>query len=390
MHYWKKRKSCRQRFYIKCGRKKNRKNKRTQQIRDQRSEEEERYADDEDRDPDFNPDEEFIEPDEMVIEEEDEEDTFQVHKHSHALNFSEAGEFMVWVQGELEEFQRAVHRGKNMDKHYRMFVSILKDAMVKMGSWGPIEGADVEAVVKTVIDVNCTARKKAMQGTKTSNSKTIMKIEEKREGVIRVIEDKEIPGEEDTTIVDPDKLEGKTEEEKKEIKRMLQKFWTHVQKAHEEVACAAGEFGCLSMVLEPDDYFKVVEAGTRPIITMEIPKAKQMVAQQKESEERARYRKMRNTKIEDIIIEQNLPTPLARWKDSMALLLTRYLAAAVHYFVYSQADQKNPMTNKFVLDKFNLSSSKLHRIIMGRHYAGGTIKTAPEDTGGDMQRKRQG
>ena len=77
------------------------------------------------------------------------------------------------------------------------------------------------------------------------------------------------------------------------------------------------------MVLEPDDYFKVVKAGTRLIITMEIPKAKQIVAQQKESEERARScDEMRNTKIEDIIIEQNLPTPLNRSKDSKVLLPT--------------------------------------------------------------------
>ena len=127
--------------------------------------------DDEDRDPDFDPDKEFIEPDDMVIEDEDEEDTFQVHKHSHALNFLEAGEFVVWVRGELEEFQRVVRRGKDMDKHYRRFVSILKDAMVKMGSWGPIAGADVEAVVKTVIDVNCTAWKKAMQGVKPATAR---------------------------------------------------------------------------------------------------------------------------------------------------------------------------------------------------------------------------
>ena len=109
-----------------------------------------------------------------------------------------------------------------------------------------------------------------------------------------------------------------------------------------------------------------------------------MVDQQKEAEEQARSREeMRNTHIEEIIIEQNLPTPLERWRDSKVLLPTRYLAVAVHYFVYSQADQKNPMTNKFVSDKFNLSSSNLHRIIMGRHYAGGheTMKAAPEDHG---------
>ena len=286
-------------------------------------EEEERYADDEEHDPDFDPGKEFIEPDDMVIEEEDEDDTFQVHKHSHALNFLEAGEFVVWVQGELDELQSAVRRGKEMDTHYRTFVLILKDAIVKMGSWGPIEGVDMEAVVKTVVDVNCTAWKKAMQGVKTGNSKTIMKIEEKREGVIRVIEDKDIPEEEDTTVVDPDKLKGKTAAEKKEIKKMLRKFWTHVQKAHEEAACVAGELGHLSMVLEPDDYFKVVEAGTRLIITMEILKAKQMVAQQKEAQEQARSREeMKSMRIEDIIIEQNLPTPLTRWKDSKVLLPT--------------------------------------------------------------------
>ena len=153
-----------------------------------------------------------------------------------------------------------------------------------------------------------------------------------------------------------------------------------LRKAHEEAACAVGELGRLSMVLEPDDYFKHVELGTRPIITMEIPKAKQMIAQQKEVEEWARSREdMKNMKIEDIIIEQNLPTPLDRWKDSKVLLPTHYLAVATHYFVYSQADQVNPMTNKFVANKFKLSSSNLHRIITGRHYSGGSMKVTPEE-----------
>ena len=142
--------------------------------------------------------------------------------------------------------------------------------------------------------------------------------------MIRVIEDRDIPMEDDMTVVDADKIEGKSEEEKREIKRMLRKFWGHVKKAHEEAACAAGELSRLSMVLEPDDYFKVVEARTHPIITMEIPKAKQMVAQQKEAEERVRsHDEMRNTRIEDIIIGQNLLTLLERWKDSKVLLPTR-------------------------------------------------------------------
>ena len=163
---------------------------------------------------------------------------------------------------------------------------------------------------------------------------------------------------------------------------MIRKFEMYVEKAHKEVACVAVELAHLATKLEPDDYFRLVEAGTRPIIAMEIPKAMQMVAQHKEQQEQVRScDEMKNMKIEDIIIEQNLPTPLARWKDSKVLLPMRYLAAAVHYFVYSQADQQTPMTNKFVSEKFKLNPSNLHQIITGRCYAGGraAVKAAPED-----------
>ena len=93
----------------------------------------------------------------------------------------------------MEELQRKVRKGKEMETNYCTFVAILKDAIVKMGSWGPISGADVDTVVKAVINTNCTAWRKSMQGVKTGSSKTIMKIEEKKEGIIRVIEEKGHP-----------------------------------------------------------------------------------------------------------------------------------------------------------------------------------------------------
>ena len=326
-----------------------------------KEDEEEQFIDDEERDPDFDPDKEEDVADDNTIEDENEEDTFQVEKHSHALNFSEAGEFVVWVRGKLNELERAVRWGKDMDVHYKTFVTVLKDAIIKMGSYAPIEGADIDAVIKTVVDTNCTAWKKAMKGVKTRNSKAILKIEEKREGVIRAVEDRDLPMDTEAAGVDIDAMEGKSEEEKKEIKCMLSKFWNHVSKAHEEASCAAGQLSRLAMVLEPDDHYKIVEAGTRPLIAMEIPRVQQLISEKKSSEERARSRdEKKNMQIEDIIIEQNLPTPLDRWKDLKVLLPTRYLAAAVHFFVYSQADQVHPLTNKFVAEKFKLSPSNLH------------------------------
>ena len=253
-----------------------------------------------------------------------------------------------------------------MEEHYKTFVVNLKDGIVQVGSYTPIEAADVEGVMKTVVDLRCMAWKKANQGVKTRDSKSIMRMEEKRAGIIRTIEDRDIPLEDDTEVVDPEQMKNKMKEEKMEVKCMLRKFWTHVSKAHEEAACVAGELARLSMVLDEDDYYKVMQAGTRPLIVMEIPQIKKQVEEAKNVQERMRSREeMRNVKIEEIIIEQNLPTPLDRWKGSKVLLLTRYLAAAIHYLVYSQADEVHPMTNKHVVEKFTLSPSNLHRILTG-------------------------
>ena len=71
-----------------------------------------------------------------------------------------------------------------MEVHYKMFVLILKDAIEKNRSYAPIEGVDINEVIKTIVDVKCMAWRKAMKGVKTGNSNTILKIEQKREGVI--------------------------------------------------------------------------------------------------------------------------------------------------------------------------------------------------------------
>ena len=63
---------------------------------------------------------------------------------------------------------------------------------------------------------------------------------------------------------------------------------------------------------------------------------------------------LKNMDIEEIVALQNLPIPLERWKNSKILLPTQYLAAVTHFFVYSQAVQNAPMTNKFVAQKFNV------------------------------------
>ena len=51
-----------------------------------------------------------------------------------------------------------------------------------------------------------------------------MRMEEKRAGIIRMIEDRDIPLEDDTEVVDPEQMKNKMKDEKMEVKCMLGSF----------------------------------------------------------------------------------------------------------------------------------------------------------------------
>ena len=235
----------------------------------------------------------------------------------------------------------------------------------------PIEYADVDQVLKTVVDPSCIAWRKKLKGVKTGNCRTIMKAEEKKSEVLRAAEDAEIPSDAEG-VLGEDSLKGKTPEEQRDIRLTIKRFFQHVSRAHEEAACAAGKLVELVDVLDREDFNIIARAGTRPLVAIEFPEVKKLIEDKKEEVRKAEIKEeLKSMDIKLIVALQNLPTPLERWKDSKVLLPTRYLVAATHYFIYSQAVQEAPMTNKLVAKKFDVSLSTLHRITSGRRYAGG-------------------
>ena len=235
----------------------------------------------------------------------------------------------------------------------------------------PIEYADVDQVLKTVVDQSCIAWRKKLKGVKTGNSRNILKAEEKKSEVLRAAEDAEIPSDAEG-VLGEDSLKGKTPEEQREIRLTIKRFFQHVSRAHEEAACAAGKLAELVTVLDKEEFNVIARAGTRPLVAIEFPEIKELIKEKKEEVRKAELKEeLKQMDIKLIVALQNLPTPLERWKDSKVMLPTRYLAAATHYFIYSQAVQEAPMTNKLVAKKFDVSLSTLHRITSGRRYAGG-------------------
>ena len=335
--------------------------------------EEEEEKDDEDEDPNYDPDNDpeksFID-DESIIP--DDEDVVEMDKHSHAINFKESNEYVRWVRDQLVELEEAAKCGGGVAKRsYEKFLEMLRDGIMKMETYLPIEYSDVKEVMKTIVDPTCVAWRKKLKGVKTGNCRTIMKAEEKKDQVLRAAEHAEIPSDAEG-LLGEDSLKGKSPEEQREIRQTIKRYFQHVARAHEEASCAAGKLVELVDVLDREEFNIIARAGTRPIVAVEFPEVKKLIEDKKEEVRKAEIRdELKGMDIKDIVALQNLPTPLDRWKDSKILLPTRYLAAAAHYFVFSQAVQEAPMTNKFVAKKFNVSLSTLHRITSGRRYAGG-------------------
>ena len=331
-------------------------------------EEEEEEKDDEDQDPDYNPDKDpendFIDDNESIFMED--QDVMEIEKHSHVINFKESGEYTVWIRDNLDELERAVKVGGGVAEHsYAKFIELLRDGIMKMETYSPIEGSDVKQVIKTIVDPTCCAWRKKMKGVNTGNCRTIMKAEEKKEQVLKAAENKEIP-EDAEAVLEEDSLKGKSPEEQRDIKITIKRFFQHVAKSHEEAACAAGKLVELVDVLDPDKFGTIARAGTHPILAIEFPEVKKLVEQKRDDVKKAEMKEeLKNMDIEEIVALQNLPTPLERWKKSKILLPTRYLATATRFFIYSQAVQNTPMTNKFVAKKFNVSISTLHHITSG-------------------------
>ena len=67
-----------------------------------------------------------------------------------------------------------------------------------------------------------------------------------------------------------------------------------------------------------------------------------------------------------------MPVPVEHWVKSSIMVLMQYLAAMVYYFVYAEANPQLTITNKGVAEKFQLSSSNLHKLVSSKKYAGGS------------------
>ena len=336
-------------------------------------EEEYREVDDEDKDPDYWPEKDLKQ--DFIIEdaELDEEETFEIEKHVHAINLQEAGDYVIEIRHFVECFGKVVCKAKrDVAREYRKLIHFMREMVLKIGAYGPVEHADEEAVYRTIVDPMCTAWCRAMHGAKTGNSKDIQRVEEKCLKVQKSVEECEIPPKEEMMDI-AGQMEERTAEDRKHVRDLIKCYWAHTSKAHEEAAAAASILRILADELDEQTYVALLNAGTRPLIMMEMPQMTLQVLEMKfEREQQEKAENIRNQPIGEIIKEQNVPIPVERWSSSSIMLPTQYLVAMVYYFMYAETSPEVKVTNKGVAALFKVSPSNLHKLVSGKKYHGGS------------------
>ena len=260
--------------------------KRKKKRDDKKDEDEEAMIDDTDKDKDYNPEDdpevEFVEEDQEI----EDEDTFEVEKHVHNLNFEEAGDYLVSMNRYMEAFSKIVRRGKeDVAREYKKLIKFVKLMIEKLGAYSPNEAADMEAVFEMVVDPQCVAWRRAQHGTKTGNSKEILRVEEKRWKVERLIEEHEIsPDEQVKTFAETMTVKSKTE--RADVVRLIKRYFGHVAKVHEETAAVAKIAQELVDEIDKNSWLQIVSNGTIPLVMLQVPEMMQQVAKMKWDRER--------------------------------------------------------------------------------------------------------
>ena len=265
-------------------------------------EEEEQMVDDPTKDKDYNLEEDPEAEFETKDQEMDDEDTFEVEKHVHAVNFDEAGEYLVAMNRYMEAFAKIVRRGKDdMKREYKKLIKFVKLMVEKLGAYFPIESVDTEAVYETVVDPQCVAWRRALHGTKTGNSKEIQRVEEKRWKVERVDEEREIDPEAEVKTF-ADTMQVKSKSGRADVVQMIKRYFGHVAKAHEEAGCAVKLAQLLIDEVDENTWLQIVANGTRPLIMMEVPEMlRQKSSMKTECERQQRLEQLKGLPIEEII-----------------------------------------------------------------------------------------
>ena len=86
----------------------------------------------------------------------------------------------------------------------------------------------------------------------------------------KLTEDCEIPPKEEMVEI-AGEMENRMLEDRKHVKDLIKRYWTHTTRAHEEAAAAASILKLLADEVDETTYTALITAGTRPLIMVEVP-----------------------------------------------------------------------------------------------------------------------
>ena len=228
---------------------------------------------------------------------------------------------------------------------------------------------DPEEIVDTISDPSFKAWQAMLKGVEFADKNDLKEVNTRRNANI-VMSDRLNKDATQTAQAAIDKLQGAR---KNDYKQMLKRLVKYNTEAHESAAKASQELMGLLEYLPLSAWLKVADAATRPLVNVQIPEVMEIVSESQVLIDRKKPR-IGESPIEDIVTEQNLPDMMQLrhvWGYGRDDVGKKMLATIVYKYLKEQMFPKAHVTTAFFSVKFAMTSSTLHKYIVGMKYKGG-------------------
>ena len=290
------------------------------------------------------------------------------------------------------ELRRTVRKGTNVKETYIDLIHSTIE-IAKAMKYPGVGTVEVKDILPSIVDLQCNAWRKYLQGITTMNPEDVVDDIEPLENTDDlVIQGPALTDESVKTATEA--IESLPRMLRADVKLQFRNLFTNIELAHRHAANASKDLRELHEKLPFDVFLRIADCLVRPLVILQIPQTDAIVKKLKNmAVANIQRAKAGSSSVEEVMVKKNLPSR-GKWTNEDEFKARKMIAGLIHKYVRDVMFRQQTATHQIVKE-FELPQTTLHRQIWGKRYPGGgqTLGkmrklegTAVSDTSGKVDR----
>ena len=282
-------------------------------------------------------------------------------------NVDQATEFRKYIWDVMKIFEGHVKKGKQVKKYLLEMIEDICEECMNMRY--PGMDSNPEEIVQTIADPSFKAWQTMLSGVEYVDRNDLKEANTKRTANI-VTSDR---SNKDAGQVARATFDSLPTAQKNNCKQMLKQLVKHNTEAHESAAKAGRALMRLLDYFPISAWLQVADAMTRPLVYVQVPEVVEIVKQAQAVINKKQLQE-RESPIDEIVIEQKLlDMMLLRhiWGYGTDDVGKKMVLAIIYKYLKERMFPKVHVMTAFLSIKFTMTSSTLHKYIVGMKFKGG-------------------